>query len=79
MTAQLDRHTISVVVPVYRGETSLPELVAELAGLREWFRTPAGHLARVEEVLLVHDCGPDGSDRAIRGWRSSTTGCGPSG
>lgn len=59
-------HTISVVVPVYRGATTVEELVEQLAPLNNAFVTEAGHLARVDEVLLVHDCGPDASDEAIR-------------
>jgi polyisoprenyl-phosphate glycosyltransferase len=59
-------HTLSVVVPVYRGETTLEKLVAELAPWRDPFLTAGGHRARLEEVLLVHDCGPDRSDEVIR-------------
>lgn len=60
------QHTLSVVVPVYRGAQTLDALVAELAPLTTPFRTPEGRTARVEEVLLVHDCGPDDSDAVIR-------------
>ncbi|MBB3044920.1 glycosyltransferase [Nocardioides soli] len=59
-------HALSVVVPVYRGADTLDALVAELAPLTTAFRTPAGRTARVAEVLLVHDCGPDDSDVVIR-------------
>ncbi|WP_109510314.1 glycosyltransferase [Nocardioides speluncae] len=59
-------HEISVVVPVYRGASTLPALVTELAAWTEPFVTPGGHRARVAEVLLVHDCGPDDSDRVLR-------------
>ena len=59
-------HAISVVVPVYRGESTLPALCAEIAPLASTFRTPAGHLARVTEVLLVYDNGPDDSAATIR-------------
>ncbi|MCW2845568.1 MAG: glycosyltransferase [Nocardioides sp.] len=59
-------HSLSIVVPVYRGATTLDALVGEVAALTERFRTPAGHLARVTEVVLVHDCGPDDSDVVIR-------------
>jgi undecaprenyl-phosphate 4-deoxy-4-formamido-L-arabinose transferase len=55
-----------VVVPVYRGETTLDKLVDELAPWREPFFTASGHRVRVGEVLLVHDCGPDRSDLVIR-------------
>lgn len=59
-------HALSVVVPVYRGADTLDGLVAELEPLTTSFRTPAGRTARVAEVLLVHDCGPDDSDVVIR-------------
>jgi glycosyltransferase involved in cell wall biosynthesis len=66
MTSPVHEHTLSVVVPVYRGAATLDALIAELAPLVESFRTPAGHLARIDEVLLVHDCGPDDSDVVMR-------------
>lgn len=59
-------HGISVVIPVYRGETTLPAVVAELDKLSSEQRTPAGHRFIVTEVVLVHDNGPDRSDEAIR-------------
>jgi undecaprenyl-phosphate 4-deoxy-4-formamido-L-arabinose transferase len=59
-------HLISVVIPVYAGRTTLPQVVAELAEYTNDFRTEDGHLARVSELFLVHDHGPDGSDETIR-------------
>lgn len=59
-------HRISVVIPVYQGEATLPGVVESLAAWREPFVTPAGSTACVSEVLLVHDCGPDRSDDIIR-------------
>ena len=56
---------VSVVIPVYRGADSLPTLVDELLPLVQVGRTPAGAAWRVCEILLVHDCGPDRSDRTI--------------
>lgn len=56
---------ISVVIPVYRGERTLPTLLAEVAALAQEATSPAGHRFQVCEVLLVHDCGPDRSDRTI--------------
>lgn len=56
---------LSIVVPVYRGELTLPELLREIASLTGEYRTPAGNRAVVCEALLVHDCGPDRSDLAI--------------
>lgn len=59
-------HTISIVVPVYRGEASLDSLLAEIRPLTEGVRTPEGAPLRVAEVVLVHDVGPDSSDEVIR-------------
>ena len=59
-------HAISVVVPVYQGERTLPGLLAEIERLTVAGRTPVGHPYCVTEVLLVHDHGPDGSAAVIR-------------
>lgn len=59
-------HTVSIVIPVYRGETTLPGLMAELESLTQCAVSPAGHPFRVDEVLLVFDHGPDASDAVIR-------------
>lgn len=59
-------HRLSVVIPVYQGERSLPDVVAELEPLTRAFRTPQGHDAVVTEVLLVHDHGPDDSPATMR-------------
>jgi polyisoprenyl-phosphate glycosyltransferase len=59
-------HSISVVIPVYQGERTLPGLLAEIAPLAEEFTTAAGHRARIDEVLLVHDDGPDNSPAVMR-------------
>lgn len=59
-------HRISVVIPVYQGENTLPALTAELSRLTERFTTAGGRVARVEEVILAYDRGPDGSGRIIR-------------
>jgi undecaprenyl-phosphate 4-deoxy-4-formamido-L-arabinose transferase len=59
-------HLVSVVVPVYQGERTLPSVVEELAASVTDRLTPAGRPYRVTEVVLVHDCGPDRSDTVIR-------------
>jgi undecaprenyl-phosphate 4-deoxy-4-formamido-L-arabinose transferase len=59
-------HTISVVIPVYQGARTLPGLLAELVPLAEEFGTPQGHRAKVVEILLVDDNGPDSSATVIR-------------
>ena len=63
---KFDHHTMSIVIPVYGGEQSLPSLIKAIEPLTHGFTTPEGRTARVVEVVLVHDCGPDASDRLIR-------------
>lgn len=58
-------HRVSIVVPVYRGELTLPTLVAEIVPLTQEQTTPAGNRFVICEVLLVHDCGPDRSDQTL--------------
>ena len=67
VTPQLSEHTVAVVVPVYNGEHTLEQLIQELARFISSHVTDGGHQYRISEVVLVHDCGPDASDRAIRG------------
>ena len=59
-------HSISVVIPVYRGEVTLPDVVAELLDGMDEQTSPGGTRYRLAEVLLVHDNGPDRSDQTIR-------------
>jgi undecaprenyl-phosphate 4-deoxy-4-formamido-L-arabinose transferase len=59
-------HLVSVVVPVYQGEKHLPALLAEIAESVEGAVSPDGTPYRVVETLLVHDRGPDRSDRVMR-------------
>jgi polyisoprenyl-phosphate glycosyltransferase len=57
--------TISVVVPVYRGEQTLESLLDEIVPLTTSQSSSSGTSIRVSEVILVHDGAPDGSDRVI--------------
>ena len=59
-------HLVSVVIPVYKGERTLPDVIDELLAFTSEFVTPGSHQARVDEIILVHDHGPDGSARVIR-------------
>ncbi|MGI8416540.1 MAG: glycosyltransferase [Nakamurella sp.] len=59
-------HSISVVIPVYQGERTLPALLEEISPLTEAFVTQAGYHAVVSEVLLINDNGPDRSAEVIR-------------
>ncbi len=58
--------SVSVVIPVYAGERTLPALIAELAELTTPQVTSAGRPFAVTEVLLIWDRGPGRSDQAIR-------------
>lgn len=57
---------MSVVIPVYRGERTLQAVCEEILDLTTTFTTPGGHPARVTEILLVHDKGPDASAQVMR-------------
>ena len=59
-------HSIAVVVPVYMGEETLRELVNEIRLMQSVSLSPMNHRFRVNEIVLVHDCGPDRSDEVIR-------------
>lgn len=62
----MSAYSISIVVPVYQGESSLVPLLAEIEPLTHGGVSPDGHPFRVTEVVLVHDCGPDRSDETMR-------------
>jgi len=59
-------HRMSVVVPVYQGRTTLGGVLDELAPFFDVQISGGGHAYVVDEVLLVFDNGPDGSDGEIR-------------
>ena len=59
-------HSVSVVIPVYKGEHSLPALLKEMLPLTTLGKTAAGRSFVVIEVILVHDNGPDDSDSIMR-------------
>ena len=58
--------TLSVVVPVYRGEHTLPPLVDDLAALRDHFAEHQSEGIVFEELVLVHDNGPDDSPTVLQ-------------
>jgi len=58
--------SIAVVVPVYRGERTLEDLLEEIAPLAAPQSSPAGARFRVSEVVLVHDGAEDRSDEVMR-------------
>lgn len=62
----LAEHTISVVIPVYRGAGHLRATITELASFTAQRCTADGRAYRVVEAVLVHDCGPDESASVMR-------------
>jgi undecaprenyl-phosphate 4-deoxy-4-formamido-L-arabinose transferase len=58
-------HRVSIVIPVYLGEHTLPTLIKEIEPLTRQQTTPNGNCFAVCEVLLAHDCGPDRSDKTL--------------
>jgi undecaprenyl-phosphate 4-deoxy-4-formamido-L-arabinose transferase len=58
-------YRVSLVIPVYCGEKTLPILIEEIAPLSFRQSTPGGIGYVVCEVILVHDCGPDRSDMVL--------------
>jgi glycosyltransferase involved in cell wall biosynthesis len=61
----LSPHRVSLVIPVYCGEKTIPTLIGEIVPLTEVQSTPNGNSFIICEVLLVHDCGPDRSDKIL--------------
>src|SRR5215216_2865320 len=57
---------VSIVIPVFNGETTLAGVIAEILPLAEPTLTPAGRSFIVSEIVLVYDNGTDESDVAIR-------------
>jgi polyisoprenyl-phosphate glycosyltransferase len=64
--------TVSIVIPVYRGELTLEPLVAEIEPLTASQFTPCGVQFRVSEVILVHDGAIDGSDAVMSSLAAKT-------
>ena len=56
---------VSIVIPVYQGEKTLPALIDEIKALTSMQTTPGGTPYVICEVILVHDCGPDRSDLTL--------------
>lgn len=59
-------HSVSVVIPVYDGANTLPELMVELESLTRKSATPNGRPFNVSEVLLVWDGGSADSADVLR-------------
>ncbi len=59
-------HAISLVIPVYQGESTLEPLIEEIASLTTKQESPRGNLFHVIEVLLVNDGAVDNSPHVMR-------------
>lgn len=58
--------TVSVVMPVYKGATTLAPLVGEISSLTTPSRTPHGRTFRVDEVIMVDDGAVDDSPTVMQ-------------
>jgi glycosyltransferase involved in cell wall biosynthesis len=59
-------HTVAVVIPVYNGRESLPSVVDSLQKFTISTASPNGLIFTITEVVLVFDCGTDGSEDVLR-------------
>ena len=57
--------TLTVVIPVYQGERTLPTLLEEILPLMDVQRSPNGHRFRVTDVILVNDGAVDDSSSVM--------------
>src|SRR5436309_7705477 len=63
--ASMEVRAVSIVVPVYQGESTLEPLLAEIETLTAVQITRGGVQFRVCEVILVHDGAVDNSDAVM--------------
>lgn len=59
-------HSVAVVIPVYNGRESLPSVVDNLQKFTISTASPNGLIFTITEVVLVFDCGTDGSEDVLR-------------
>jgi polyisoprenyl-phosphate glycosyltransferase len=58
--------SVAVVIPVYNGRESLPSVVDNLQKFTISTASPNGLMFTITEVVLVFDCGTDGSEDVLR-------------
>lgn len=63
---QTGPHRLSVVIPIYQGEKTLPSLLSELTPFTKETLSKGGNRFFITEIVLVHDCGPDDSGKTIK-------------
>jgi len=59
-------HSIAVVIPVYNGRETLASVVESLQKFTVPTSSSQGLLFNISEVVLVFDCGTDGSENVLR-------------
>lgn len=60
-------HTISIVIPVYKGEASIEGVVDEIVQtFADTAASPKGNKVFLQEIILALDSGPDNSDQVAR-------------
>jgi undecaprenyl-phosphate 4-deoxy-4-formamido-L-arabinose transferase len=59
-------HSISVVIPVFNGRASIAQVVNNLEPLTHESTTANGVSFCVSEIVLVFDCGTDGSEVILK-------------
>lgn len=59
-------HSVAVVIPVYNGRESLESVVDSLQKFSHSTISPQGLSFNVTEVILVFDCGTDGTEVVLR-------------
>ena len=65
--------TLSIVIPIYRGEHCISDLLEEIKPFTTISFTTKGLRYCVTEVILVHDCGPDNSAIILQGLKEKNT------
>ena len=59
-------HSMAVVIPVYNGRETLASVVDDLQRFLLPSASPNGLVFNIAEIVLVFDCGTDGSDDVLR-------------
>jgi glycosyltransferase involved in cell wall biosynthesis len=59
-------HSVAVVIPVYNGRKTLAAVVESLQMFFSPAVSPEGLVFKITEVILVYDCGTDGSEEVLR-------------
>lgn len=64
-------HSVAVVIPVFNGRESISAVVESLQKFTLPSLSPEGLLLNISEIILVFDCGTDGSEGVLRALEQS--------